>query len=224
MFWASRSAIPLRLSIFSCLSWACVSSGVAFGDSRAEMDMHAAHYAPRGHDRLGDMGFGEFLGYSFGRTNSCDTTACEVPCGHDGFLCVTNPAVHGCRVFDAAVLCHDRFSRRLFRVVGLRALPRNMDDIGVEKLLRSVSRACDHLYGIPLQIPPRRTIRELLRSRVGEWTAKGGDSTFSIALSLLPKADGLMLLEVTVENARARRRPAGHADAMGEIEVEVDGL
>lgn len=224
MFWANRRASPLKLSIFSCLSWACAAFGVIFGDTRAEMDMRAAHYAPKGHGRLGDMGFGEFLGYSFGRTNSCDATAFEVPCGHDGFLCVTNAAVHGSRMFDAAVLCHDRGSRRLFRVVGLRALPRSMDDIGVEKLLKSVSRACDHLYGIPLQIPPRRAIRGLLRSRVGEWTAKGGDSTFSIALSLSPRADGLMLIEVTVENARARRCPAGHADTMGEIEVEVDGL
>ena len=55
-----------------------VEFGVTLGDTRTELDIHAAHYAPKGYSRLGVTGYGEFLDYSFGRTKGATRYLCRV--------------------------------------------------------------------------------------------------------------------------------------------------
>ena len=189
-----------------------------------DFNMYAAHYAPKGYNRMGTTGYGEFLGYSFGRTNYCDAAAFEASLGDDKFLCVTNPVVHKSKYFDYAMLCHDTNTRRLFKVVGVRNIPGNTCSADCMEMLESMSRACYCQYKIKIPIPSNDDIDVLLRTGSAGWSIKRDDGVFLISLSLSHKTDKAVQFRMTVESMRARQYPDKHANPTKDIEIDVGDL
>lgn len=102
MFHCENTLLQRSLLMLTCTLWAllCPVFCVAQGNTHTELNLYAAHYAQRGYSRLGLAGYGEFLGYSFGRTNSCGNTAFEVLEGPESIYdCPENAE----KLFTAAV-------------------------------------------------------------------------------------------------------------------------
>lgn len=194
------------------------------GDTRTELNIHAAHYAPKGYSRLGATGYGEFLDYSFGRTNACNNMAFEQSYGHDKILCVTNSIANRSNVFDFVTLCHDANSHRLFRIIASRTFPSSMSSADCIELLKVMSRDCDYRYKIKIPIPSSDEVDALLKNRHTGWSVNRGDSSFLISLSVSLQTKGLMQLTMTVENLQVRRRSEAHTSTINDIVVNVNDL
>ena len=217
--WRSLLIITCTLQAFLCAAF-----DVALGDKRAELNIYAAHYAPKGYSRLGDTGYGEFLDYSFGQTNTCKNTAVNRFCGNDKFLCITNPIANRSKFFDFVTLFHDATSRRLFRITASRTFPMNMSSTDCMNLLKALSRDCDYRYKIKIPIPYHDEVDALLKNRHNGWSINCRDASFLISLSLLLKTNGLMELTMTVESLQVRRHSEAQTGAMNDIEINVNDL
>ena len=226
MFYDANTFLKRLLLIAVCplLAFSCTTFGVTLGDTRTELDIHAAHYAPKGYSRLGVTGYGEFLDYSFGRTNTCNNTAFNQFCGHDKFLCITNSIANRSKSFDFVTLFHDANSHRLFRITASRTFPKNLSSTDCMNLLKAISRDCDYRYEIKVPIPSRDEVDALLKNRHNGWSINCRDASFLISLSLLLKTNGLMELTMTVESLQVRRHSEAQTGAMNDIEVNVNDL
>ena len=224
MFYGDSIILQRSLLIITCTlqAFLCAAFDVALGDKRAELNIYAAHYAPKGYSRLGTTGYGEFLDYSFGRTNTCNNTAFNQFCGHDKFLCITNSIANRSKSFDFVTLFHDANSHRLFRITASRTFPMNLSSTDCMNLLKAISRDCDYRYEIKVPIPSRDEVDALLKNRHNGWSINRGDASFLISLSLSLKTNGLIQLTMTVESLQVRRHFRAHIDTINDIEVNVN--
>lgn len=224
MFYDANTFLKRLLLIAVCplLAFSCTTFGVTLGDTRTELDIHAAHYAPKGYSRLGVTGYGEFLDYSFGRTNTCNNTAFHQSYGHDKILYITNSIANRNNMFDFVTLCHDANSRRLFRIMASRTFSSSMSSTDCIELLKAMSRDCDYRYKIKIPVPSSDEVDALLKNRHNGWSVNRGDSSFLISLSLSLKTNGLIQLTMTVESLQVRRHFGAHIDTINDIEVNVN--
>ena len=187
--------------------------------------MYAAHYAQRGYCRLGLAGYGRFLDYSFGRTNTCDSAAFDLQEGQDRFLCVTNSVVPDYKHFDGITLYHDVNSRRLFRIKAFRMLPAGASDSDCIRLIRTLSKDFDYWYKIKVPVPRAADIMALKSGHLGKaWAREFGDGLFAIRLSIALIERDLMRVEMEIESKKVRAPSVIQSDDIDEIEVKVDGL
>ncbi len=226
MFYGNNTFLQRSLLTATCnlLIFLCATFDVALGDMRTELNIYAAHYAPQGYSRLGTTGYGEFLDYSFGRTNTCNNTAFDQSCGHDKFLCITNSIANRSKVFDFVTLFHDANSRRLFRITASRTFPASMSSTDCMNLLKAMSRDCDYRYKIKIPIPSSDEVDALLKNRHNGWSINRGDASFLISLTLSLKTNGLMELTMTVESLQVRRHSEAQTGAINDIKVDVNDL
>jgi hypothetical protein len=189
-----------------------------------EFNMCAAHYAKQGYCRNSLTGYGEFLEYSFGRTNYCDSTAFEVLEGTNKFMCVTNTIVHISKDFDVATLYHDAKSRRLFRVSVSRSLPDSMSAADRIKFLNSISKAFDYMYRIKVPIPCADDVDALMKNNHGEWSVENGDDRFLLTLSLSVSGNKSIRVTMTVESKQVRHPIKRRPDDAKDVEVNVSDL
>lgn len=224
MFYGDSIILQRSLLIITCTlqAFLCAAFDVALGDKRAELNIYAAHYAPKGYSRLGVTGYGEFLDYSFGRTNTCNNTAFHQSYGHDKILCITNSIANRNNMFDFVTLCHDANSRRLFRIMASRTFSSSMSSTDCIGLLKAMSRDCDYRYKIKIPVPSSDEVDALLKNRHNGWSVNRGDSSFLISLSLSLKTNGLIQLTMTVESLQVRRHFRAHIDTINDIEVNVN--
>ena len=215
---SSRAFIFLLFPLFS------ISFCFAFGDKDVELNIYSAHYAQKGYCRFGMTGLGEFLEYSFGRTNYCDSTAFEVREGTNKFMCVTNTIVHISKDFDVATLYHDAKSRRLFRVSVSRSLPDSMSAADRIKFLNSISKAFDYMYRIKVPIPRADDVDTLMKNNHGEWSVENGDDRFLLTLSLSVSGNKSIRVTMTVESKQVRHPIKRRPDDAKDVEVNVSDL
>lgn len=210
--------------ICTLLAFICATFDVAQGDMRTELNIYAAQYAPQGYSRLGTTGYGEFLDYSFGRTNTCDDAAFDQSCGHDKFLCITNSIANKSKVFNLVTLFHDANSHRLFRITASRTFPASMSNTDCMNLLKAMLRDCDFRYKIKPPDPSRDEVDAVLKGHHSGWSVNCRDASFLISLSLSLKTNGLIELTMTVESLLVRRHSEAKTSAMKDIEVDVNDL
>ena len=226
MFHGENSLLPRSLLMLTCTLWAllCPVFCVAQGDTHTELNIYAAHYAQRGYSRLGLAGYGEFLGYSFGRTNSCGNTAFEVREGPDNFLCVTGAVARIGKGFDLVTLYHEANARRLFKIVVSRSFPEDMSAMDYIRFLRSMSRDCDYRYKIMVPLPTAADVDTLLKNRHGEWSVECGDDSFLITLALIFTSNGSVRVTLTVESKQVRSPPKRRVGDTKEVEIDIGDL
>ena len=189
-----------------------------------DFTIYAAHYAKKGYCRFGMTGLGEFLEYSFGRTNYCDSTAFEVHEGTNKFMCVTNSIVHISKDFDVATLYHDAKSRRLFKASVSRSLPDSMSVADRIKFLNSISKAFDYMYRIKVPIPCAADVGALMKNNHGEWSIERGDDLFLLTLSLSVSDNKSIRVTMTVESKQVRHPVKRRPDDAKDVEVDVSDL
>ena len=212
---ASCAFIFLLFPLFS------ISFCFAFGDKDVELNIYSAHYAQKGYCRFGMTGLGEFLEYSFGRTNYCDSTAFEVHEGTNKFMCVTNSIVHISKDFDVATLYHDAKSRRLFRVSVSRSLPDSMSVADRIKFLNSISKTFDYMYRIKVPIPSADDVDALMKNNHGEWSVENGDDLFLLTLALSVSDNKSMRVTMAVESKQVRHPIKRRTEDTKDVEVEL---
>lgn len=200
------------------------SVGLAADGPSADLRIFAAHYAERGHRRFANTGYGAFLGYSFGRTNTCVKTSFEENEGQCKNLCVTNVIVSGYREFDSVKLYHDVKSRRLFKVLISRKLPVRMSISECIDFFESVSEDCDYWYAIKLPIPLSADIETIKKKHNGVWSVERGDEAFSIRFSLEMAESNIMKATMAVESKRVRKPRSGESNVKTDIKVYADDL
>lgn len=226
MFYGDNIFLQRSLLTVACtlLTYLFATFDVAQGDMRTGLGIYAAHYAPKGYGRLGSTGYGEFLDYSFGRTNTCSNAAFAQSCESNKFLCITNSVASRSKFFDFATLFHDANSHRLFRITASRTFTTSMSSADCMNILKALSRDCDYRYKIKIPIPSCDEVDALLKNSNKGWSTNCMDSSFLISLSLSQKTNGLMKLTMTVENLQVRRHSEAQAGAINDIEVYVDDL
>ena len=226
MFYGDNIFLQRSLLTVACMLLTCLFTtfDVALGDMRTGLSIYAAHYAPKGYGRLGASGYGEFLDYSFGQTNTCCNAAFVQSFGSDKFLCITNSVATRSKFFDSATLFHDANTHRLFRIVASRTFTTSMSSADCMNILKALSRDCDYRYKIKVPMPSSDEIDAMLKSRNKGWSTNCKDFPFLISLSLSPKVNGLMKLTMTVENLQVRRHSEAETGAINDIEVNVNDL
>ena len=226
MFYGDNIFLQRSLLTVACMLLTCLFAtfDVALGDMRTGLSIYAAHYAPKGYGRLGASGYGEFLDYSFGQTNTCCNAAFVQSFGSDKFLCITNSVATRSKFFDSATLFHDANSHRLFRITASRTFTTIMSSADCVNMLKALSRDCDYRYKIRVPIPSCDAVDALLKNRNKGWSTNCMDSSFLITLSLSQKTNGLTKLAMTVESLQVRRYAEAQAGAINDIEVNVDDL
>ncbi|MBR5548388.1 MAG: hypothetical protein IKU71_01530 [Kiritimatiellae bacterium] len=218
------------LPLYNVVGWAMDGDitvdfdGANGGTNCALLNLYAAHYAQRGYSRLGLAGYGEFLDYSFGQTNSCDNTAFEVREGSDCFLCVTGSFTRIGKGFDLVTLYHEANTRRLFKIVGSRTFPEDMSATDYIRFLRSMARDCDYRYKIMVPRPSAADVDVLLKNRHGEWSVECGDDSFLITLALLFTSNGSMRVTLTVESKQVRFPSKRRVGDTKEVEIDIGDL
>ena len=226
MFHCENTLLQRSLLMLTCTLWAllCPVFCVAQGNTHTELNLYAAHYAQRGYSRLGLAGYGEFLGYSFGRTNSCGNTAFEVLEGPDNFLCVTGSIARIGKGFDLVTLYHEANTRRLFKIVGSRTFPEEMIATDYIRFLRSMSRDCDYRYKIMVPLPSAADVDVLLKNRHGGWSVECGDESFLITLALFYSGNAFVRVTLTVESKQVRYPSKRRVGDTKEVETDIDDL
>ena len=202
----------------------CVVACFASGDKDVKLNIYAARYAQKGYCRFGVTGLGRFLGYSFGRTNYCDSTAFEVLEGTNKFLCVTNAISHATKDFDVATLYHDAKSRRLFRIAVARSFPKSMSIAERIEFLGFISKDFDYMYRINVPTPSAADVCSLMENRSGEWSAEHGDDLFLLTLTLSVPDNNSMLVTMTVESKQVRHPIKLCPEGTKDVEVDVSDL
>lgn len=226
MYYSNNTFLQKSLLTITCtlLTFSCATYDVVLGDTSAELNIYAAHYAPRGYSRMGTTGYGEFLDYSFGRTNTCNNTAFDQSCGHDKFLCITNSIANRSKFFDFVTLFHDANSHRLFRITASRTFPTSMSSADCMNLLKAMSHDCDYRYKIKIPMPSSDEVDALLKNRHNGWSINCRDASFLISLSFSLKTNGLMKLAMTVESLQVRRHSETQLGTINDIEVNANDL
>lgn len=225
MFFKCVVGSILRLAaMFLCIG---LCAGQMAEDVR--LDICAAHYAPRGNCRFGLAGCGNFLEYEFGRTNTCDATAFEIrECGKP-VLCVTNVLESAYRGFRSVRLCHERRTRRLFKVTILRDVPLDATWSDVLGTLRALAKDAGRWYD--MEMPCDFLLNgDFVQWRTGRQGAcvlhrwKAEDSRFAVEF-ILSRENGLSAsLSFSVMSKEAKCLPKSDPCMAEDLEVELDGL
>lgn len=211
------------------VAFPCIGFCIGMRAENARLDIRAAHYAQRGHYRLGLAGRGAFLEYEFGRTNTCDMTAFVTQEDGQSVLCVTNVLESGHRGFRNVRLYHELKTRRLFKVTIYRDFPSDASRSDVLGLLQALVKDAERWYDIkvPQGFSSNDDTASLGDVRNGgsalrSWKAE--DCRFVVEFALLTEVDSSTRLQFSVMSKKVERPPAPDLDMADDLEVQADGL
>lgn len=223
-FKVAVGAVLRTVAVFLCFGF-CIGMRA----ENARLDIRAAHYAQRGHCRLGLAGRGAFLEYEFGRTNTCGITAFVTREDGQSVLCVTNVLESGYREFRNVRLCHELKTRRLFKVTISRDFSSDASRSDVLGLLQALVKDAELWYDIkvPQGFSSNGDAASLGDVRNGgnalrSWKAE--DRRFLVEVALLTEVDSSTRLQFSVMSKKVDRSPAPDFDMADDLEVQADGL
>lgn len=195
-------------------------------DARFTLNIHAAHYAKKGHQRLGTAGYGEFMGFTFGTTNSCCVLPVEKLKGTNRVWQVASKLPNPYRGFGDVTLYHDARSRKLFKIVVSRKFGPETDIAVITRTLKSCSDDCDDWLGIrvPVAFHAKCTDESQKEAILNQrfWCSRKEDGQFSIEF-VARRKESMTQVEIAVESKRVRRGTTT-ADGRNDVDVQVEGL
>lgn len=195
-------------------------------DARFSLNIHAAHYAKKGHQRLGTAGYGEFMGFTFGTTNSCCVLPVEKLEGTNRVWQVAGKLPNPYRGFVDVTLYHDARSRKLFKIAVSRKFGPETDIAVITRTLKSCSDDCDDWLGIrvPVAFHTKCTDESQKEAILNQrfWCSRKEDGQFAIEF-VMHRKESMTQVEIAVESKRVRRGTTT-ADGRNDVDVQVEGL
>ena len=196
-------------------------------DVRAELNIYAAHYAGKGYLRMGSSGYGKFLDFTFGQTNTCWKEAVEKMVGTNRVWLVLKKMTKPYRGFCDVALHYDVHSCRLFKIVISRNFGSETDIGVIRNTLKACSQDCDNWLGIcvPVTFSGNCADETQNNSVEGEclWNSRMEDTMFGIDFDAYRLTEGVIRVDIAVESKRVRQRRLG-VDGRNEIKVQLNDL